>query len=130
MSQDVYYRYHANHQPNSMIIVTKCTSRALRFPAESSFLPDLVFPFVKLFASAPGARSSAAMDERCFETIATLLACGWMRSWWERFPHPPLGLLTRLQVGVGPPIPPILSPGLQFAPAYLLASSVCSIRLF
>ncbi|GIL69947.1 hypothetical protein Vretifemale_791, partial [Volvox reticuliferus] len=76
--------------------------------AESSFLPDLVFPFVKLFAStpslhstaAPGAavpRSSAALDERCFETLATLLSCGWMRGWWDRFPHPPLGLLTRLQ---------------------------------
>ncbi|GLI62440.1 hypothetical protein VaNZ11_005061, partial [Volvox africanus] len=76
--------------------------------AESPFLPDLVFPFVKLFASTPswhgtagpGAavpRSSAALDERCFETLATLLSCGWMRGWWDRFPHPPLGLLTRLQ---------------------------------
>ncbi|EFJ44153.1 hypothetical protein VOLCADRAFT_95633 [Volvox carteri f. nagariensis] len=63
--------------------------------AESSFLPDLIFPFVKLFASASalhrgspvaaaGARrprSSAALDERCFETVATLLSCGWMRGW-------------------------------------------------
>ncbi|KAG2425932.1 hypothetical protein HXX76_013306 [Chlamydomonas incerta] len=74
--------------------------------AESSFLPDLVFPFVKLFASSSGPRgtadggavlSAAALDERCFETLATLIAGGWLRGWWERFPHPPLGLLTRLQ---------------------------------
>ncbi|PNW86118.1 hypothetical protein CHLRE_02g074000v5 [Chlamydomonas reinhardtii] len=74
--------------------------------AESSFLPDLVFPFVKLFASSPGplgtadggaVLSAAALDERCFETLATLIAGGWLRGWWERFPHPPLGLLTRLQ---------------------------------
>ncbi|KXZ54196.1 hypothetical protein GPECTOR_5g290 [Gonium pectorale] len=64
--------------------------------AESTFLPDLVFPFVKLFASAPSAQS-AAMNERCFETLATLLSCGWLRSWWERFPHPPLGVLSRIQ---------------------------------
>ncbi|KAG2434986.1 hypothetical protein HYH02_011985 [Chlamydomonas schloesseri] len=74
--------------------------------AESSFLPDLAFPFVKLFASSPGPHgtadggavlSAAALDECCFETLATLIAGGWLRGWWERFPHPPLGLLTRLQ---------------------------------
>lgn len=63
---------------------------------EASFLPDLVFPFVKLFAAA----GTATNTEMCFELLATLLT-HWTRGWFERFPHPPLGVLNRLQVGLG-----------------------------
>ncbi len=71
-----------------------CCLRRL-FVAEASFLPGLVFPFVKMYAAAAG--PGAALDESCFELLATLLS-SWCRGWFERFPHPPLGVLNRLQV--------------------------------
>jgi hypothetical protein len=78
--------------------------------AEASYLPDLCFPWVGAFASLPqppredgsGRCGGAPPDERLFETLATLLAGGWTRGWWAAFPHPPVGLLARLQVRGSP----------------------------
>lgn len=58
-------------------------------------MPQLVFPFVKLFASSPA--SSQLPPEACFEMTATLL-CNWAKGWFDRFPHPPVGVLVRLTV--------------------------------
>lgn len=57
---------------------------------EAGFLPDLAFPFVKLFG--PKAES-------VFEAVATLLL-NWCQGWFELFPNPPLPLLRRFLVGV------------------------------
>ena len=85
-----------------LMAVRACMLCAQRLPAavvvraaEASFLPGLVFPFVKMYAAAAG--PGAALDESCFELLATLLT-SWCRGWFERFPHPPLGVLNRLQV--------------------------------
>jgi len=56
---------------------------------EVGFLPDLAFPFVKLFG--PKAESA-------FEAVATLLL-NWCKGWFELFPNPPLPLLRRFLVG-------------------------------
>ena len=61
--------------------------------AESGFVPGMAFPFVKLFASSPGGPPPEAL----FEVLATLLT-NWARGWFDRFPHPPVGLLVRMQV--------------------------------
>jgi hypothetical protein len=55
---------------------------------ETGFLPQFVFPFVKLM----GSRS-----ERTFELVVTLLL-NWCKGWFEMFPNPPLPLLRRLLV--------------------------------
>ncbi len=70
--------------------------------ANLGFIPSIVFPFVKLFSSASGGAGAAAGGgpETLFELLATLLV-NWARGWFERFPHPPLGVLVRMQVGVG-----------------------------
>ncbi|KAF5832682.1 hypothetical protein DUNSADRAFT_11363, partial [Dunaliella salina] len=59
--------------------------------ASVGFMPNLVFPFVKLHAA--GATSGS--NESCFEMLATLLM-NWTRGWFECFPDPPLGILARL----------------------------------
>ena len=58
-------------------------------------MAQLVFPLVKLFASSPA--SSQLPPEACFEMTATLL-CNWAKGWFDRFPHPPVGVLVRLTV--------------------------------
>ena len=53
------------------------------FLSEVSFLPSLVFPFVRIFES----------DElSCFETFVTFLF-NWCWSWFEFYPNPPLRTL-------------------------------------
>eukprot|EP00798_Chlamydomonas_sp_ICE-L_P022282 gene22282-29358_t len=65
---------------------------------EAGFIPGIVFPFVKLFATASGGAGASAGGgpETLFELLATILI-NWTRGWFERFPHPPLGVLVRLQ---------------------------------
>lgn len=55
--------------------------------AEAAFLPELAFPFAKLFGAA---------DETCFEVVATVLL-NWASTWFERFPNPPAGQLGLLE---------------------------------
>lgn len=77
-------------------IISRCKAEshnACMAPAaagEAGFLPDLAFPFVKLFG--PKAESA-------FEAVATLLL-NWCQGWFELFPNPPLPLLRRFLVGV------------------------------
>lgn len=77
-------------------IISGCTAEsrnACVAPAaagEAGFLPDLAFPFIKLFG--PKAES-------VFEAVATLLL-NWCQGWFELFPNPPLPLLRRFLVGV------------------------------
>ena len=61
--------------------------------AEAGFVPNMVFPFVKLFAAAP----SGTSPEACFELAASLMV-SWARGWFDRFPHPPVGIMVRMQV--------------------------------
>ena len=61
--------------------------------AEAGFVPNMVFPFVKLFASAP----SGTAPEACFELVASLMI-SWAKGWFDRFPHPPVGIMVRMQV--------------------------------
>eukprot|EP00892_Ulva_mutabilis_P009022 jgi/Ulvmu1/6492/UM003_0125.1 len=66
--------------------------------AEVSFLPSVAFPLLKVFRPAAGAAASsvAAAASAPFEAAAALL-CNWGRHWFIAFPHPPLGLLQRLE---------------------------------
>ncbi|GAX76786.1 hypothetical protein CEUSTIGMA_g4232.t1 [Chlamydomonas eustigma] len=61
--------------------------------AESGFVPALVFPFVKLFCAAG---ATALGPETCFELLVTLLS-RWLHGWFDRFPHPPVGILVRME---------------------------------
>ena len=54
----------------------------------------MVFPFVKLFATSKG----GPPPETLFETLTSVML-NWARGWFDRFPHPPVGLLVRMQVG-------------------------------
>ncbi len=61
--------------------------------AETSFLPRLAFPFVKLCSSlTAGSRARTA-----FELLATLLT-NHCAGWFEAFPNPPVQLLHRFLV--------------------------------
>ncbi|KAJ9531161.1 hypothetical protein QJQ45_000832 [Haematococcus lacustris] len=59
--------------------------------AEAGFIPGLVFPIVKLHAAG----GTCATSPACFEMLATLLI-NWTPGWFEHFPEPPLGMLTKL----------------------------------
>ncbi|KAG1669982.1 hypothetical protein FOA52_016243 [Chlamydomonas sp. UWO 241] len=63
---------------------------------EAAFVPNMVFPFVKVFAAASASGNTVTRPEACLELLATLMT-NWARGWFDRFPHPPVGMMLRMQ---------------------------------
>ncbi|KAK6624738.1 hypothetical protein RUM44_011598 [Polyplax serrata] len=65
---------------------------------EVNFLPEFVFPFVKLFRSDPLG---------CFEVVATIIVY-WCQNWFEFYPFPPINMLSVLENVLGHHDPDLL----------------------
>ncbi|EEB10401.1 conserved hypothetical protein [Pediculus humanus corporis] len=65
---------------------------------EVDFLPEFIFPFVKLFHTDLVG---------CFETVATIIV-NWCQNWFEFYPFPPVNMLSTLENILGHHEPDLL----------------------
>ncbi|KAL0279365.1 UNVERIFIED_CONTAM: hypothetical protein PYX00_000942 [Menopon gallinae] len=90
---NVESRYPLVNKPLSNALKRVLSSLAYWCPlfGEVEYLPEFVFPFVKLFHLDPFV---------CFESVATIIV-NWCQNWFEFYPFPPINVLSVIENVMG-----------------------------